>query len=684
MRGGGNLTYSNNWLETARLVHCIASQVIDFLSQIEEFQKHLWLKKKFVLSTDYCLTLDHIPEEFYPEIAQNVAQREEWKTLFSIDEINGDLVDSKYTEPLSSPFLKENPNLVLDTRHFDTDFKDRLLAHFENLDNETDGLLIHGENFQALNLLKERYRESIECIHIDPPYNTKTSGFLYKNAYQHSSWLSMMVDRLTLAEQLMAPNSCFFCHIDENEYENLFQIFNTLPMQNQGTVVWDKRNPVGASNTIATQHEYIVCHSKGNVKLKAQHANGEMMLNKAASLLKQYGEVTEQCRAAFKTWINKRTEFSGMEQAYSEIDDDGQVYTTVHMGAGDRRTDPKYFRPLIHPDTKKPCPVPKNGWSSTPEYIDDLLEKNAISFGIDETTQPRQKWYLKDRLVGELSSVISTGERGKHQMDALGLDFPYCHPVGLYEKIVWAFTSEGTGITLDFFAGSGTNAHAVINLNRQDGGSRKYILVEMAEYFDTRLKPRIMKVIYAEKWKDAKPVSLESRLSHIIKYQRIESYEDALNNIEFTERENSLFDEHLLSYWLKSETLESPTFLNVAKLKNPFSYQLKIVNGLQIQTQTVDLPETFNYLLGISVKTRRCLCDEDRRYLVYRGTVGGKTVVIIWRDTEGWEQADWERDCRFIQEQELTEAADEVYVNTDSIVPEAKSLDPVFKGLMFT
>ena len=679
------LTNENlRWLETARAVYDIASQIIGFLSQIEEFQKRLWLKKKFVLSTDYCLTLDRVPGELYSEITQSTAQRDEWKHLFAIDEIDGDLVDSAYNEPLSVAFLKENPNLVLDTRHFDTAFKDCLLAHFENLDNETDGLLIHGENFQSLNLLAEKYRESIECVHIDPPYNTKRSGFLYKNAYQHSSWLTMMIDRLILAKLLMAPNSCLFCHIDENEYENLFQLFNTLSMQNQGTIVWDKKNPVGGTNTIAMQHEYIVCYSKGNIKLHAQSLNRDVILKQSASLIKKHGSVTQECRKEFRNWVKKNLDLSGMERAYSEIDDEGQVYTSVHMGAPEPRTNQKFFQRLIHPVTCKPCPVPKNGFSGTPESLQKLLAKNEILFGNDETTQPRRKWYLKERPVSELSSLISSGERGKHQMDALGLGFPYCHPVGLYKKLVWAVTSEGKGTTLDFFAGSGTTAHAIINLNRQDGGSRKYILIEMAEYFDTVLKPRVMKAVYAKKWKDAKPVSRGSHLSHIIKYQRIESYEDALNNIEFTEHENSLFKEHLLGYLLGSETRESPTFLNVANLQNPFSYQLNIIDGLQTQAQTVDLPETFNYLLGISVQTRRCLYDDDRRYLVYRGTVGQKTVVVIWRATEGWEKTDWERDHRFIQEQELTEGASEIYVNTDSIVSEAKPLDPLFKRLMFS
>ncbi len=123
--------------------------------------------------------------------------------------------------------------------------------------------------------------------------------------------------------------------------------------------------------------------------------------------------------------------------------------------------------------------------------------------------------------------------------------------------------------------------------------------------------------------------------------------------------------------------------MNITKLQNPFSYQLNIVGGLQTQTQTVDLPETFNYFLGISVQTRRCLYDGDRRYLIYRGTVGQKNVVIIWRKTEGWGEQEWERDYHFIQKYELTEGASEIYVNTDSIIPEAKPLDPLFKKLMF-
>ena len=210
-----------NWIETAKLVHKIANQIIEFLSHIEEFQKRLWLKKKFVLSTNYCLTLDRVPEEFYREIAENATQLEEWKDLFAIHEIDGNLISADYTEPLSVDFLKENPNLVLDTCHFDTNFKDRLLASFDNLDNETDGLLIHGENFQVLNLLTEKYRESIKSIYIDPPYNTNASAILYKNNYRDSSWMSLMADRIPVAREMLTENGIFCTAIDDVEAANL-------------------------------------------------------------------------------------------------------------------------------------------------------------------------------------------------------------------------------------------------------------------------------------------------------------------------------------------------------------------------------------------------------------------------------------------------------------------------------
>ena len=165
------------------------------------------------------------------------------------------------------------------------------------------------------------------------------------------------------------------------------------------------------------------------------------------------------------------------------------------------------------------------------------------------------------------------------------------------------------GTALDYFAGSGTTGHAVINLNREDGGRRRFILVEMADYFDTVLLPRIKKVTFSPEWKDGQPKRMATaqraeRGPRVLKVIRLESYEDALNNIAFDETSGQQalqFDDYLLQYMLTWETRHSDTLLNVEKLSRPFSYQLSIHRDGKTRVQPVDLPETFNYLLGLHV-----------------------------------------------------------------------------------
>ena len=683
-----------DWLETAKLVCEIASRIVGFLSQIEEFQKRLWLKKKFVLSTDYCITLDRIPEEFYPEITQNTAQCEEWKHLFAIHEINGELISVSYTDPPSHNFLKENPNLVVDTRHFNDTFKDRLLANFNDMENQTDGLLIHGENFQGLNLLAKKYRESVKAVCIDPPYNTNASAILYKNNYRDSSWMSLMADRIPVAHELLTDNGIFCVAIDDVEAANLRHLLQHLfGKENELAVVAVCSNPGGRKRPtgFAPAHEYAMFFGTGTSQVGR--------LKWTEKQLESYSEVDEQGRFGWR-YLRK----SGGPNTHREASP--RLFYPLFV-KGKRLRIPKMkwnmltrqwelLESACHGE-KVVWPINSNDEEMTWGYgIETLQSKLALSeisatTNADGNVRIRFKRYLNEE--GTLPttwwsnteySATARGTRFLTNMlgDALAFLFP--KSIHLVEDCLRVSSVGRNDTVLDYFGGSGTTAHATINLNRQDNGKRKYILIEMGHHFDTVLKPRIMKAVYAEKWKDAKPVTRESRLSHMIKYQRIESYEDALNNIQFAERENSLFEENLLSYLLGSETRESPTFLNVAALQNPFSYQLNIVNGLQMQTQTVDLPETFNYLLGISVQTRQCFYDDERRYLVYRGTVGQKTVVIIWRETKGWEEKDWERDYRFLEANELTEGASEIYVNTNSIVPETKPLDPLFKRLMFS
>ncbi len=672
---------AEGWFQMLRLIKRIGNQIIDFLAQIEDFQKMIWEKKKFVTETFYVITVGNIPEAFYPEIATKDAQWEEWRAL--------GFVDGKPDDPLF--FLQAYPTLPLDTRHFSPDFTDRLLASFGDLDEMTDGLLVHSENWQALNLLYKKYHARIQQIHIDPPYNTESSGFIYKNDYQHSSWLSMMAERIEQATGYLQPSSIFTCHIDENEFERLRllceQMFGYV-----GTAVWDKLNPLMGAKELAIQHEYILFCSSEPRPFVVRPSTIKIILAKAREIVRKHGGVTEQAKKEFTHWVKNAEGLSGGERAYQFLDDNGRVYQSVAMAwPNPNRPPAEFFTPLIHPITGKPCPVPSRGWSQSPQRMAELLARGEIIFGPDETVQPRRKIYLSENKA--LSSVIRNGSRGKKEIESLGLDFTYNHPSSLYQTLLDAGLSTD-GIVLDFFAGSGTTGHAVINLNREDGGRRKFILVEMAHHFDTVLLPRIKKVTFTPEWKDGKPKRMATdeeaeRSPRIVKVIRLESYEDALNNLTFDEESGQkalqfFKDDYLLHYMLKWETRKSETFLDVEKLQTPFSYKLRLYRDGETHERPVDLPETFNYLLGLDVETRRVYDDNGRRYLVYRGTLrNGRKVVIIWRETQGWGEEDYKRDADFILRQKLNADADDIFVNGDSFVPGAQSLDPVFKERMF-
>lgn len=189
-----------SYISRIKAMRRIAHKLIVFLAQLENFQKKLWLKKKFVLETNWLITLDRVPEKFYPEICAQAqkpvhcwdgnkrSQREEWVALYAIDEIKSNLAGAiDYTANLTPEFLKANPSLVLDTSYFQRELVTRLLSCIEDLDKQTDAVLVHGENFQSLQLLEPRYREQIRCIAIDPPYNRLGDGFPYKDMPSRSN-----------------------------------------------------------------------------------------------------------------------------------------------------------------------------------------------------------------------------------------------------------------------------------------------------------------------------------------------------------------------------------------------------------------------------------------------------------------------------------------------------------------
>lgn len=614
-----------SYLATLKAIRRIGHKIIAFLHQLEEFQKRLWLKKKFVVETQYCLTLDRVPEAFYPEIAANEAQRQAWVGLFAIDEIEATLEQPAYSEPLTVEFLKAQPYLVLDTRHFSREFTERLIAELEGLEDATDGLAWHSENFQALETMQRRYRERVRCIYIDPPYNTGGDGFPYKDGYRHSSWLSMLEDRLTSALPMMDPLAGLLCSVDDNEQVRLVQLLASVLGEVNGitSMVWEggRKND---SKQVSVSHEYVVAFGRdlqaanqANARWRQRKDGVDAIYKQVTKLLRTHGSDYAAASQALWEWYDslRDNDPAKKQKRYRWLDprasERGPYFADKIAGPDDGRLS----RPrdeVLHPVTNKPVKLPKTGWCWSD--IHQKVADDLVHFGEDETTVPCKKTYLRDTEFEAPHSVFYKDGRGATLLLASMLpDAAQFNPkdVEVIGRLVNAVSDE-RATALDFFAGSGTTAHAVINLNREDDGHRKYILVEMGAYFDTVLLPRIQKVVYSDEWKDGKPVSRQGS-SHLLKVLRLESYEDALNNLRLhrteaqarlIETDDQLREEYLLGYVLDLETRGSPSLLDVKQFTNPFAYQLNIATDSVGETRpvNVDLVETFNWLLGLRVK----------------------------------------------------------------------------------
>lgn len=676
-------------LRAIQTLRSIALDLVGFLAQLEDFQKRLWLKKKFVISSNYCVTLDRIGRNLYPEIAANTRQWDQWSSLGMLVSGEQNLLSGKSE---SVEYLESHPYLMVDTALYDMSFKAKLLAELDDLDDSLDGVLIHSDNFQALNLIQARYTGSVACVHIDPPYNTDTSGFAYKNSFRHSSWLTMMKNRTELAVPLLSETGQFVTHIDENEYERLHLLYDEAGLSNAGTVIWDKRNPMNGGSGVAMQHEYIVWRAVGPKRLTLPNDTVQSMMRMVKKLISEEGGVNDVVRKKYSSWLNTNDALSGGEKAYRYIDDDGRIYQSVSLRAPEPRTDDKFFQPLIHPVTGKPCSVPPNGFSRTPDTLRAMMDRGEILFGADETNQPRQKVVLTEATSRQLSSLVQDAMKGKSETSSMGIEFPYCHPSSLYKLIVSVCTQEND-VVLDYFAGSGTTGHAVIQANRADQGKRKFVLVEQGEYFDTVTKPRIQKIAYSSEWKDGRASRQDEAVSCAFKVVKLESYEDTLNNLHLSrsQAQQSLLggmsqaarQDYLLKYMLNVEGRSS--LLSVNDFKHPFDYTLNVTvdSAGAFDQRKVDLVETFNYLLGLKIK------HIDIRYeqgfvAVVGSLPSGEKTLVLWRDTKKVGYEELSRLCARLNINPADSEFDVVYINGDHNIPSVLSTTEAEGGVTKT
>lgn len=672
--------FINSQLTIVRAIKQVGEKIIRMLAQLENFQKKLWLKKKFVVQSDYCITLDRVPEKLYPEIIANEAQRKEWVRLFAIDEIKGDLTTEGYSEPLTIEFLKQNPFLVLDTAFFDAKFKHQLVKSMENIDEQTNGLLINSENFQALELLQEKYAKSVKCVYIDPPYNTGNDGFAYKDRYQHSSWLSMISDRISLGRCFVNDTSNFIASIDEAEQPYLRDVMDDVFGKENyiADMVWaaGRKND---SRFVSISHEYMIVYASNRqylsdkkIEWKQKKKGLDDIYNTYERLKKQYGKDYNAMTEALKEWYKSLPDShpAKSHKHYNRIDENGVYFPSDISWPGGGG--PRYE--VLHPVTGKPVAVPSRGWLfPTKERMDEIISKGLVAFGEDEKSVPTLKSYLKDREFQAPYSVFYQDGRAatKRLRDVMGNeDFGFPKDETVIADTI-SLNSGNDDLFFDYFAGSGTTAHAIINLNREDKGSRKYMLCEMANYFNKVTRPRIEKIVYSSDWRDGKPVS-RNGVSQCFKYIRLEQYEDTLNNLEIKKqqtdwRDDEFHESYMLSYMLDTETRDS--LLNLKMFVNPFNMSLKTTKDNELVETKVDMVETFNYLIGLNVETEDWFENDNICVIQGKTHRGGLETLVIWRNCE---KINNEALCDFFRRRKFNTRDSEykvIYVNGDNTLP---------------
>ncbi len=352
----------------------------------------------------------------------------------------------------------------------------------------SDNKIIHGDNLIALKSLLPRYENKINCIYIDPPYNTGNENWIYndnvsdsrlqkwlgqvvgkegEDLTRHDKWLCMMYPRLRLLQKLLADDGAIFISIDDNEQANLKLICDEIfgAWNFICNVIWQKRfSRSNDAKYFCDNHDYIFVYAKDKNKWRPN------LLPRAEEIPKGYKNPDNDPRG---------------------------VWTSVSLVANGERANGYYE--IIGP-TGKIFNVPKgHHWSFSQENFQKMLADNRIWFGADGNGVPRRKTFLSEVQQGLvpftiwLRDEVGDTQESKREVKSLEINFDFPKPTRLIERIL-KLASDKNSIVLDSFAGSGTTAHAVINLNKQDGGNRKFILIELNDYAENITAERVKRV----------------------------------------------------------------------------------------------------------------------------------------------------------------------------------------------
>jgi 16S rRNA G966 N2-methylase RsmD len=397
----------------------------------------------------------------------------------------------------------------------------------ENANSEN--IYISGDNLDGLKHLLKSYAKSVKCIYIDPPYNTGSDGFVYKDNFNftaeelqdklsvdenqanrileltqkgsasHSAWLMFMYSRLQLAKDLLKDDGVIFISIDDNEQANLRLLCDDVFGEENfvSSMVWSagKKND---SKHISNSHEYILVYFRDinyikqlDIKWRVKKSGLKEIYDKTNEFILKSNKDYEKATKDLKQWFKSLDDSNPVKRSkhYCNIDEKGVFFADNISWPGGGG--PTYD--VLHPLTKKPVKIPSRGWLyGTPERMQEFIDKGLVLFGKDENSVPTLKSYLSDREYEVPYSVLYKDGRAstKRLMSLFDDKKIFDNPKD--ENILsdlFNFISEDKDLTiLDFFSGSASTAHAVLNLNSIDNGKRRFISVQIPQELDLKNK----------------------------------------------------------------------------------------------------------------------------------------------------------------------------------------------------
>lgn len=577
--------FSENRLKQLKAFKDFAKKIIDFISQFENELVKVWNKPKFPLASNYVITLDRL-EKLSGDILQKVAadeglkaQIKEWQDL--------GMVDSTFDFNKRS---EKHKHLPLDTKYF-KELETQILSQFDNLDEELDGRLIHSENYQALNTLKGRYKEKVQCVYIDPMFNTNSSPIFYMNSYKDASWMTLIENRMDFEKQLLKKDGISITAIDDTEVAELKLIKESF---------YDKENLIA----IVT----VRCTPQGRVADKQTK--------------------TTEFNLIYAKNINNINEVRTQKLGSTQL-------TNLRRGGmnSSREERPKRYYPILYKDSKLSMITDEEyskiyvNNSFDDNYLENLIknyEQKGFKVFLPITNGKKLVWQrMFERVKKEISTYVVEGENiktpafeteiintlwdneifsnpiygSKYLKEMLNMEVADRTPKSYLTIMQFLSIFENTGIYLDYFVGTGSTIEAVIRKNIEDDGDRKYLGIELSDTFDDVLIPRIKKVCYSDKWKEGKAQDGGSGASQFFKYYSMEQYEDTLQKMRYGDSDTLFSAKH---------PFENYAFLTDEK----FSYVLKTSGenndiaeiDFDALYPDIDFAETTSLAKGLSIK----------------------------------------------------------------------------------